>query len=153
MPKIFYNTLKMSLISRLFVFVALWGFTICYFILCFILRNTQIIWRYSHRSKNFSQKRSFLSSNYSKTSSKIRFTLECCLQLFKNLQKHLKSILHFFQYFKKQLKYPLKAVYNSLNKLKSTRIFAKAFKIYLASQLYSIFQVCYRSFLKLNPTL
>jgi hypothetical protein len=132
MPEIFSNSLKMSLLSGLFVFVAPSGFTIYSLFLCFILRNTLILSTYSSGNTNFSQKLSFISSNYTKASHKKLHTIGSCLPFYMDLQKQTISTLHFNQYSIKP---------------------SKALNIYLHCQLYPIFQVRYRSFFNQNPTL
>lgn len=153
MPVIFSNSLKMSLLSGLFVFIALWGFTIYSLILCFILCNTLVIWWYSHGITYFFQKQSLFSSKYLKTASKIPHTSVSWQQLFGSLINHLKSPLHFSQYSKKPLKYCLKVLKNSLHKLNSIQKPSKAIEIYFTRLLFSIFQMRYRSFFNPNPTL
>ncbi len=160
MPNIYSNSLKMSLLSGLFVFVAFCGFTIYCVILCFVPCNTLVIWWYSHSITCFSQKQSPFSSKYLKTASKIPHTSASWQQFFGSLTNHIKSPLHFPQYSKKRLKYCLKVLKSSLHKLKSIKKPSKAVEIYSTSLLYSIFQVLvcrtgrrYRSFFNPNPTL
>jgi len=153
MPEIFSNSLKMSLLSGLFVFIALWGFTIYSLILCFILCNALIISRFYPGTTNFSQKLSFISSNYTKASHKKLHTIGSCLTFYVNLQKHTISTLHFNQYSKKLSKYSLNVLKSSLYKLKSIQKLSKAIEIYLHRLLYPIFQVSNSSFFNQNPTL
>ncbi len=153
MPNIYSNPLKMSLLSGLFVFIAVCGFTIYCFILCFILCNTLVIWWYSHSITYFFQKQSLFSSKYLKTASKIPHTSASWQQLFGSLINHLKSPLHFSQYSKKHFKYCLKVIKSCLNKPKSIQKTSKAVEIYSTRLLFSIFQVRYGSFFNPNPTL
>jgi hypothetical protein len=143
----------MSLLSGLFVFTAPWCFTICYLILCFIPRNTLVTCWYSLRNTSFFQKQSLFSSGCLKIGIKIIHTTERGLKFYKDLQKQLKSILHFCQYSKKHLKYTLKAPKSSLVNLNSKRNPSKALEKHPASLLSSISQVRYRSFFNQNPTL
>ena len=153
MPNIYSNSLKMSLLSGLFVFIAVCGFTIYCVILCFILCNTLVIWWYSHGITVFFQKQSLFSSKYLKAASKIPHTSSSWQQFFGSLINHLKSPLHFSQYSKKPLKYSLKVLKSTLNKPKSAQKPPKAVELYYARLLYSIFQVSYGSFFNPNPTL
>ncbi len=153
MPDIYSNSLKMSLLSGLFVFIAVCGFTIYCFILCFILCNTLVIWWYSHGITYFFQKQSLFSSKYLKTASEIPNITGSWQHFFGSLINHLKSPLHFSQYSKKRLKYCLKVLQGSLYKPKSIQKSSKAVEIYSTRSLYSIFQVRYRSFFNPNPTL
>jgi hypothetical protein len=143
----------MSLISRLFVFVALWGFTICYFILCFILGNSWVTYPYSLGNTIFFQKRSFFSHSCQKTGIKIIHTTESRLQFYRELQKHLKSTLQNRQYSKKHLIYVLKELKSSLYNLKRNRKPLKALEKYPVNLLFSIFLVCYCLFFNPNLTL
>lgn len=153
MPNIYSNSLKMSLLSGLFVFIAVCGFTIYCVILCFTLCNMLVIWWYSHGITVFFQKQSFISSKYLKTASKIPHNLASWQQFFGSLTNHIKSPHHFSQYSQKRLKYCLKVLKSSLYKLKSIQKPSKVFEIYSTRSLYSIFQVRYSSFLNPNPTL
>lgn len=153
MPEIFYNSLKMSLLSGLFVFIALWGFTIYSLFLCFILRNTLVISWFYPGMTNFSQKLSFISSNYTKASHKKLHTIGSCLPFYVDLQKHPISTLHFNQYSKKHFKYALQVLKSKLNNHKCSQKPSKALDIYRHCLLYPIFQVRYRSFFNQNPTL
>ena len=153
MPEILYNSLKMSLLSGLFVFIALWGFTIYSLFLCFILSNTLIISRFYPCTTKFSQKLSFISSNYTKASLKILHTIGSCLPFYMDLQRHTISTLHFNQYSKKHLKYALQVLKSKLNNHKYCQKPSKALNIYLHCLLYLIFQVRYYSFFNQNPTL
>ncbi len=147
MPNTYSNSLKMSLLSGLFVFIAFCGFTIYCFILRFALCNTLVIWWYPHGITCFFQKQSLFSSKYLKTTSKIPHTLASWQQFFECLINHIKSPLHFSQYSKKHFKYCLKFLKSSLYKLKSIQKPSKAVEINSTSLLFSIFQVRYRSFL------
>ncbi len=142
MPNIYSNSLKMSLLSGLFVFIAVCGFTIYCVILCFILCNML-----------FFQKQSLFSSKYLKTTSKIPHTSASWQQFFESLTNHIKSPLHFSQYSKKRLKYCLKVLKSNLYMQKSNQKLSIAFETYFTRLLYSIFQVCYGSFFNPNPTL
>jgi len=153
MPEIFYNSLKMSLLSGLFVFIALGGFTIYSLFLCFILRNTLIISRFYPCTTKFSQKLSFISSNYTKASLEILHTIESCLPFYMDLQKHTISTLHFNQYSKKHLKYALQVLKSKLNTHKCSPKTSKALVIYHHSLLSPIFPMRYCSFFNQNPTL
>jgi len=153
MPKIYSNSLKMSLLSGLFVFIAFCGFTFYCFILCFVLCNTLVLWWYSHSITYFFQKQSFFLSNYLKTAFKIPHTSVSWYQFFRSLINHIKSPLCFFQYSKKPLKYCLKVLKSSLYKPKSIQKTSKAVEIYSTRLLFSIFQVRYGSFFNPNPTL
>ncbi len=153
MPNIYSNSLKMSLLSGLFVFIAVCGFTIYCVILCFILFNTLVIWWYSHRNTYFFQKQSLFSSKYLESTYKTPNTSASWQQFFGSLTNHLKSPLHFSQYSKKRLKYCLKVLKSSFYKLKSIKKPSKAVEIYSTRLLFSIFQVRYRSFFNPNPTL
>jgi hypothetical protein len=152
MPEILSNSLKMSLLSGLFVFIALWGFTIYSLILCFILRNTLVISWFYPGTTNFFQKQSFISSNYTKASHKKLHAIESCLPFYEDLQKHTICTLHFKQYSKKHLKYALQVLKSKLNNHKCSQKPSKALDIYPHSQLYPIFQLRYRSFFNQNPT-
>ena len=153
MPKIYFNSLKMSLLSGLFVFIAFCGFTLYYFILCFVLCNTLVLWWYSHSNTYFFQKQSFFSLKYLKTASKIPHTSASWHQFFRSLINHIKSPIYFYQHSKKPLKYCLKVLKSSLYKLKSIQKTSKVVEIYSARLLFSIFQVRYGSFLNSNQTL
>ncbi len=153
MPNIFSNSLKMSLLSGLFVFVALCGFTIYFVILCFALCNTQVIRWYSHSITYYFQKQPSISLKYLKSASKIPHISVSWQQLFECLINHLKSLLYFFQHSKKYLKYCLKVLKSSLYKLKSIQKPSKAVEIYSTSLLHLIFKLRYRSFFNPNPTL
>jgi hypothetical protein len=153
MPKIFSNSLKMSLLSGLFVFVAYNGFTIYCVILCFVLCNTQVIRWYSHSITYYFQKQPSVSLKYLKSASKIQHTLVSWQQLFECLINHLKSSLYFFKHSKKHLKYCLKVLKSSLYKLKSIQKPSKAVEIYCTRLHFSIFKFRYRSFFNPNPTL
>jgi len=153
MPNIYSNTLKMSLLSGLFVFIAVYGFTIYCVILCFILCNTLVIWWYSHSITYFFQKQSLFSSKYLKSASKTPHTSASWQQFFGSLTNHIKSSLHYSQYSKKPLKYCLKVLKSSMYKPKCIQKPSKTFELYYTSQLFSIFQVRYRSFSNPNPTL
>ncbi len=153
MPVIFSNSLKMSLLSGLFVFIALWGFTIYSLILCFILCNALIISRFYPGTTNFSQKLSFISPNNTKASLKILHTIESCLPFYLDLQKHTISTLHFNQYSKKLSKYSLKVLEYGLDNLKNNRKHLKVLEKYYSRLHYPIFRVRYRLFSNLNPTL
>ena len=153
MPNIYSNSLKMSLLSGLFVFIAVCGFTIYCVILCFILCNTLVIWWYSHSNTYFFQKHSLFSSKYLKTASKTPNTLASWQQFFISLTNHIKRPLHFSQYSKKSLKYCIKVLKSSLYKLKSIQKPSIAVEIYSTRLLFSIFQFRYGSFFNPNPTL
>lgn len=153
MPNILSNSLKMSLLSGLFVFIAPLGFTICCLILCFIPRNTLVTCWYSLRNTNFFQKQPLFSSGCLKTGIKIIHTTERGLKFHTDLQKQLKSILHFCQYVKWYLKYTLKVLKSNLDNPKSSRKLSKALEKDNVSLLFSIFQVRHCSFFNLNPTL
>ena len=153
MPEISSNSLKMSLLSGLFVFIALWGFTIYSLFLCFILCNTLILSTYSSGNTKFSQKLSFISSNNTKASHKKLHTIGSCLPFYMDLQKHTISTLHFYQYSKKHLQYALQVLKSKLNNHKCCQKPSKALDIYLHCLLYPIFQVRYRSFFNQNPSL
>ncbi len=153
MPKIYSNSLKMSLLSGLFVFIAFCGFTFYCVILCFVLCNTLVLWWYSHSITYFFQKQSFFSSKYLKTAFKIPHTSASWHQFFRSLLNHIKSPLCFTQHSKKPLKYCLKVLKSYLYKLKSIQKPSKAVEIYSTRLLSSIFQLRYRSFFNPNPTL
>ncbi len=153
MPNIYSNLLKMSLLSGLFVFIAVCGFTIYCVILCFILCNTLVIWWYSHSITYFFQKQSLFSSKYLKSTYKTPNTSASCQQFFGSSIIHIKSPLYFPEHSKKRLKYCLKVLKNSLYKLKSIQKTSKAVEIYSTRLLFSIFQVRYGSFFNPNPTL
>ncbi len=153
MPNTYSNSLKMSLLSGLFVFIAVCGFTIYCVILCFILCNTLVIWWYSHSITYFFQKQSLFSSKYLKTASKTPNTSASWQQFFGSLINYIKSARYFSQYSKKRLKYCLKVLKSSLYKPKSIQMTSKAVEIYSTRLLFSIFQVRYGSFFNPNPTL
>lgn len=153
MPDIYSNLLKMSLLSGLFVFIAVCGFTIYCVILSFILCNTLVIWWYSHRNTYFFQKQSLFSSKHLESTYKIPNALASWQQFFGSLTNHIKSPLHFSQYSKKRLKYSLKVLKSSLYKLQSIQKTSKAVDLNYTRLLYSIFQVRSRSFFNPNPTL
>ncbi len=153
MPNIYSNSLKMSLLSGLFVFIAFCGFTIYCVILCFILCNTLVIWWYSHSITYFFQKQSLFSTNYLKSTSEIPNITRSWQHFFGSLTNHIKSAIYFSQYSKKPLKYCLKVLNSTLNKLKSIQKYSKAVEIYSTRLPLSIFQVRYGSFFNPNPTL
>ena len=153
MPEILSNSLKMSLLSGLFVFIAVCGFTIYCVILCFALCNTLVIWWYPHGITYFFQKQSLFSSKYLKTASKIPNALASWQQFFGSFINHIKSSRYFSQYSKMHFKYCLKVLKSSLYKLKSIQKTSKAVEIYSTRLLFSIFQVRYGSFFNPNPTL
>ncbi len=153
MPNTYSNSLKISLLSGLFVFIAVYGFTIYCVILCFILCNTLVIRWYSHSITCFFQKQSLFSSKYLKTASKIPHTSAIWQHFFGSFINHIKSSRYFSQYSKKLFKYCLKVLKSSLYKLKSIQKPSKPIEIYSTRLLYSIFQVRYRSFFNPNPTL
>ncbi len=153
MPNIYSNSLKMSLLSRLFVFIAFYGFTIYCVIFCFVLCNTLVIWRYSHGITYFFQKPSFFSKKHLKLVFKTPHTLASWQELFECLINQIKSSRYFSQYSKKPLKYSLKVLKSSLYKLKSIQKTSKAVDLNYTRLLYSIFQVRSRSFFNPNPTL
>lgn len=153
MPNVYSNSLKMSLLSGLFVFIAFCGFAIYCVILCFVRCNTLVIWWYSYGITFILYKQSFISSKYSNTAYKIPHTSESWLQLLVSLINHLKSSLYFFQHSKKHLRYTLKVLKSSLHKLKSTQKPSKAGEIYSTSLLFSMIQVYCHSFFNPIPTL
>jgi len=153
MPEIFLNTLKVSLLSGLFVFIALYCFAIYYLILCFIRCNTQVIWWYSYGITFVFHKQSFISSKYSNTATEVSHTSGSWLELLESLINQLTRPLYFFQHSKKYLRYTLKVLKTSLKKLKSSQKPSKAGEIYSTSLLFSMFQVYCHSFFNPNPTL
>jgi hypothetical protein len=153
MPKIFSNSLKMSLLSGLFVFIAFYGFTIYCVILCFVLCNTQVILWYSHSHTYFFQKQPFFSTKHLNTASEIPHASVSWMQLLTDLINYLTRLLYFCQHSKKYSIYTFKVLKNSLNKLKSAKKLPKAVEIYSTRLLFSVFQLCYCSFFNLNPTL
>ncbi len=153
MPNIYSNSLKMSLLSGLFVFIAVCGFTIYCVILCFILCNTLVIWWYSHSNNYFFQRQSLFSSKYLKTASKTPNISASWQQFIGSLINYIKSSRCLYQYSKKRLKYCLKVLKSSLYKPKSIQKTSKAVEIYSTRLLFSIFQVRYGSFFNPNSTL
>jgi hypothetical protein len=153
MPRMFSNSLKMSLLSGLFVFIAFYGFTIYCVIFCFVICNTQVIRWYSHSHTYFFQKHPFFSTKHLKTTFKIPHACASWQQLYMCILKLPKCPLSYFQYSQKNLKYCLKAIKSSLYKLKSIQKPSKAVKIYCTRLHFSIFKLRYRSFFNPNPTL
>lgn len=153
MPNIFSNSLNMSLLSGLFVFIAFCGFTIYFVILCFALCNTQVIRWYSNGITYCFQKQPSVSLKYLKSACKIPHIPVSWKQLFECLINHLKSPLYFLKHSKKYLKYCLKVLKSSLYKLIRIQKPSKAVGIYSTRELYLIFKLRYRSFFNPNPTL
>ena len=153
MPNILYNLLKMSLLSGLFVFIALCGFNICCLFLCFILRNTQVISWYSRQNTNFLQKQSIFLPKSRKNGIELIHISKSGLKIFCEIKKYLKSSLQKIHYSKKLSRYTLKVLKSSLNKLKSSRKHSKALVKYYTRLRFPIFRVRYCSFSNLNPTL
>ena len=153
MPNILSKLLKMSLLSGLFVFIALGGFTICCLFLRFIPCNTHVMSWYSRQNTNFLQKPSVFLSKSRKNGSELVHISKSGLKLFCEIKKHLKSTLQKIQYSKKQLKDTLKVLKSSIDYLKSSRKLSKALIKYHSRLYFPIFRVRYCSFPDQNPTL
>lgn len=142
----------MSLIQRLFVFIAPLCFAKYPYLLRFTTRNTLVIRQYFLLKTQFSEKQSFFYSNYKKSVFKITHIAFSCLQFLIIAQNHLKSTLQNIQYSKKHFKYSSKALKSSLNTQKNSQKLSKVLKKNSLSLIFSIFQVLYHSFFSLNPT-
>ena len=153
MPNILFNSLKMSLLSGLFVFIVLCGFTICCLFLCFALRSTQVLSWYSLGNTNFLQKQSAFLLKCRKNSIELIHIAKSGLEIYAEIKKYLKSSLQKLQYSKKQLRYTLKVLKRGLDNLKSSCKHSKALIRYSSRQYFPIFLVRNRSFSNLIPTL
>lgn len=153
MPNILSNLLKMSLLSGLFVFIVLCGFTICCLFLCFSLRSTQVLSWYSLGNTIFFKKQSVFLPKCRKNSIELIHIAKSGLEIYAEIKKHLKSSLQKLQYSKKQLRYTLKVLKSSLDNLKNSRKHLKALVKYYSRLHFPIFRVRYCSFSNLNPTL
>jgi len=150
MPNIHSRFLKMSLLSGLFVFIDPSCFTFYYSILCFILRNTCVLYWCAIGNTIFQQKCLNFWLNFIKATSKVAHTRFYWGKLFRfflicSLQK-----THFSA---KQSEYGLKVRSDYLNIHKCVQKQSQALKIYLTRHLLQIFMMRYRLFLNPNPTL
>ena len=136
MPNKLINTLNMSLVSRLFVFIALEGFTFCYLILCFIIHNTRLLYWYYLSNTIFLQKCLNIYLNFRNAASKKTHIILCWGQFLKFSLKHLKCTLQKSHYSKKLPEYGLKVHSDYLNIQKSYQKQSQALKIYSTSQLF-----------------
>lgn len=153
MPGIYFNLLKMSLISRLFVFIALWGFTFYYLILCFIPFDTRVLNRYAFGNSCFLQKCFNICHNFKNAASKITHIVFGWEQFLRFCLKQFKYCLQELLYSTKQAKQCLKVRSDYPNIQKSFKKQSQALKTYATSQLLPIFQGRYCSFFNLNPNL
>ena len=153
MPKIHFRLLQMSLLLRLFVFIALWGFTFYYLFLCFIFRNTSVVYRYALGNTIFLQKSVNIFLNSRNTASKMVHTLLCWWQFFKISSKHSKYGLQKLDYSAKQSEQSLKVCSDYLNNQKSFKKQSQALKICSRRQLLPIFGGLYCSFFNLTLAL
>ena len=153
MPNILFNLLKMSLLSGLFVYIALGGFNICCLFLRFTPCNTHVLSWYSLCNTIFFKKQSVFLPKCRKNSIELIHISKSGLKIFCEIKKHLKSTLQKIQYSKKQLKYTLKVFKSSIENLKSSRKTSKALIKYYSMLHFPIFRVRYCSFSNLNPTL
>ncbi len=153
MPNYHFTTLKMSLLSGLFVFIYLSCFNRCFYLLLFIARIVSITSRHSIKNPNCNLKQAYFFSHFAKAVLKFIPIPHSCHYFFQSSQKDLKHTLQKNQHSKKPLKYCLKVLKSTLNKLKSIQKPSKTIEIYSTRLLYSILQVRYRSFFNPNPTL
>ncbi len=153
MPNYHFTTLKMSLLSGLFVFIYLSCFNRCFYLLHFIARIYSIIFQHGLKNLTCIIKLTYLFRHLGKAVLKFLPIPHYCYYFFQSSQKTLKYTLPKNQYSKKSLKYCLKVLKSSQHKLKSTQKPSKAVKIYSTRLLFSILQERYRSFFNPNPTL
>ena len=153
MPNILSNLLEMSLLSGLFVFIALGGFNIYCLFLCFIHCNIHVMSWYSRQNTNFLQKPSVFLPKSRKNSIELIHISKSGLKIYYEIKKHLKSTLQKNQYSKKLSRYTLKVLKSGLDNLKSSRKHSKAVVKYYSRLHFPIFRVRYCSFSNLNPTL
>ena len=153
MPEIYFSLLQICLLLGLFVFIATWGFTFYYFILCFVLHNTLVVYRYALGNTIFLQKRVSIFLYFINTASKMVHTLWCWWQFFKISFKQSKYGLQKLDYAVKQSEQCLNICSGRLDIQKSFKKQSQALKIYAASLLFSIFQWHNCSFINLNSAL
>ncbi len=153
MPNYHFTTLKMSLLSGLFVFIYLLCFNRCFYLLHFIARIISITSRHSIKNPNCNLKQAYFFCRFGKAVLKFLPIPLYFHYFFQSIQKDSKYTLPKNQYSKKSLKYCLKVLKSSLYKLKSIQKPSIAIEIYSTRLLCSIIQVRHRSFFYPNPTL
>ncbi len=153
MPKIHFRLLQTSLLSGLFVLIDLSCFTFYYFILCFILCNTLVVYRYALGSTIFPQKRANILLHFRNAAHKLTHIHLCWEQLLKINSKQSNYGLQNLHYSIKQSEQCLNIYSGSLDIQKSFKKQSKALKIYSTRLLLPIFQGRYCSFINLTPIL
>ncbi len=153
MPSYHFTTLKMSLLSGLFVFIYLSCFNRCFYLLRFIARIYSVIFKHSLKKLTCIIKQAYFFCRFGKAVLKFLPIPFYCHYFFQSIQKDSKYTLPKNQYSKKSLRFCLEALKSSLYKLKSSQKPSKAVEIYSTRLLFLIFQLRYRSFFNPNPTL
>lgn len=152
MPNILFRLLKMSLLLRLFVFIAPWGFTFYCLLFRFIILNIWVTYWYAIGNTIFCQKCLNIYCYFINAASKVAHIAFSCEQFVKIDSKQLKYTIQKLLYSAKQPKQCLKVHSDYLNIQKSFQKQPQALGIYSTSLLFSVLQLRYRSFFNPNPT-
>lgn len=153
MPNIFANSLKLSLLSGLFVFIDLPCFNRCFYLLCFIARNNWVMFQFGLIKIQFIKKQPFFFCNFSIASLKFIHIPFCNKKFFRLSQKHPNYTLQNFQHLEKHLNYCPEALKSKCNIQNSNHKHSKAIEICSTRLYFSVFRWRYRSVFYQNPTL
>jgi hypothetical protein len=108
---------------------------------------------YSHQIHNLYQFQSFFLPDFNKIGIKTNHIAESGWINNCELNKHTKRALQNIQCSEKLLKYPLKELKSSLEVLKRSQEYSKAFVKHSASLVFPIFQECSTLFFNMESTL